>query len=93
VFEAMAMETVPIVPAVNANRELVDDEVGAVIEPRDRVDDYVDRLRELVADPAALRRLGIAARQRVIERFPLATMAAEHTALYERLLAGRPPQG
>ena len=91
IFEAMAMELPCIVPDVNANHELIDADVGFLVERRDDVGAYVTALAELDADRGRGRRLGRAARARVRERFPLERMAAEHAALYERLMAESPP--
>jgi len=90
IFEAMAMELVCVVPDVNANRELLDDSVGFVVDDRTDVGSYVDALAVLAADPGRCAALGAAARRRVLESFPLTRMAGEHMALYDELLATRP---
>lgn len=87
VFEAMAMEMPCVIPDVNANTELVDDEVGYIIDDRTAVRAYADALEALASMPERTRQVGAAARRRVLQRFPLERMAREHEALYWRLLA------
>lgn len=91
-FESMAMGVPTVVPDVNANAEVVDDEVGVLIADRSDVASYVAALSGLAADPAARRALGTAARRRMLDRFPLTRMARDHEALYDRLLSGGHPR-
>jgi glycosyltransferase involved in cell wall biosynthesis/GT2 family glycosyltransferase len=90
VYEAMAMGRPIVAPALAGNVELMGDEGGALIEPRDDVDAYVDHLVGLIRDPERRRQIGEASRARALERFSLRRMAGEHADLYDRLLDERP---
>ena len=86
IFEAMAMALPVVVPDVNANAELVDPAVGELIRDRADVAAYADALQRFATDSTLLRTTGHRARQLMIDRFPLSTMAGAHEALYERLV-------
>jgi glycosyltransferase involved in cell wall biosynthesis len=86
IFEAMAMAVPAVVPDVNANAELVDDTVGALISPRDDLHVYATALERLATADAHRRQLSRQARERTVDRFPLSAMARAHEALYERLV-------
>lgn len=91
IFEAMAMALPVVVPDINANAELVDDTVGALVVERADVGSYADALTAMALDRRAARHLGAAARRRVIARFPLHRMARAHEQLYDRLSGAVPP--
>lgn len=84
IFEAMAMGIPVVAPALPGNRELLDPD--GLIEPRDSVDAYAAALERLAEDETHRAALGRDLRSRVRERFSLQRMAADHGALYDRLL-------
>ncbi|MFN0029675.1 MAG: glycosyltransferase family 4 protein [Acidimicrobiales bacterium] len=86
-FEAMAMGVPVVAPDVNANAELVDEAVGSLIVDRADIAAYVGTLQAWVTRPDLVRALGRTARQRVLDRFSLRSMAVAHEALYRRLAA------
>ncbi len=92
IYEALAMEVPVVAPALPGNVELMglDDSCGVLVEPRDDVQGYVDALEKLLTAPEQRREVGVAARRRMREEFPLEAMGAAHDDLYDRLLASRP---
>lgn len=65
------------------------DETALLVEPGDPAA-LAASLRRLLEDPAARRRLGAAARRRVLDRFTWKQMAIGTADLYRRILAGGP---
>jgi glycosyltransferase involved in cell wall biosynthesis len=92
VIEAMATGAVAVATDVGGVRELVVPEETGVIVPVGRPDLVADAIAGLLADPARGRRMAVAARKRIEERFTVAAMVARTTALYEvRLRAAGAP--
>ena len=75
IYEAMAMEAVPVSAAVGGQAELVTPECGILV-PRDEqeIDAYVDGLSRLLDDPELRKAMGCAARRRVQEHYRLDQM-------------------
>ena len=76
-FEAMALESVPVVSDVGGQRELVTDECGYLIpvgEAIREVIDYVAALKHLLENPARRNEMATACRHRVSTHFPLSQM-------------------
>ncbi|MBN1489741.1 MAG: glycosyltransferase [Phycisphaerae bacterium] len=76
-FEAMAMETVPVSADVGGQSELVTPDVGYLIPHAERnveLRAYVDVLRRLAEEPDRRRALAVAARRRIVEQFNLDRM-------------------
>lgn len=90
VYEAMAMAVPTVAPAIPGNVELLGDDGGVLIDPRDDVGAYVGALERLMDDPGLTRELGKRARQRVLDGFSLEKMGREHVELYDELLGARP---
>ena len=78
-----------VAPALPANLELMGDEAGSLIEPRDDVGGYVDALAALMERPDERRRVGEGARARVRAGFGLREMADRHGTLYDRIVSQR----
>jgi glycosyltransferase involved in cell wall biosynthesis len=86
VREGMAMARGVVASDCAGNRELVTDgETGLLVPPRD-VDALAAALDRLAADPELRRRLGVAARSRVVAAFSTAVRLDRLEALYRRLL-------
>jgi glycosyltransferase involved in cell wall biosynthesis len=66
--------------------QVVDDEVGSSFETGS-TDSLMSVLRELLADPDLLWRMGKSGRQRVIEQYSLEREASKINALYGRLMS------
>lgn len=75
-FEAMAMETVPVGADVGGQRELVTSDCGYLIpHAGDEVEQYVAALIELIRDPQRRAQMAARGRARVAEHFDLRLMA------------------
>lgn len=92
IYEAFAMGVPVVAPALAGNLEIVDEDSGWLIDPRDDAEAYVDALQEAISDLGALGARGERARARMVSEHTLGRMAQEHEALYERLLAARRQQ-
>jgi glycosyltransferase involved in cell wall biosynthesis len=83
VLEAMAAGLPCVASDVDGTREaLTDGETGWLCAPR-ATGDWLNKLNELVSDPAARARMGSAAQARVEESFSLGAMARGTAAVYE----------
>jgi glycosyltransferase involved in cell wall biosynthesis len=86
IYEAMAMRTPVIAPALPGNRELMGDTGGVLIEPRDDAAAYAAAVCQLIDDPLRCEQLGREGRERVLREFTVEGMADAHARLYERVL-------
>jgi glycosyltransferase involved in cell wall biosynthesis len=86
VIEAMASGAVAVATDVGGALELVvPDETGIVV-PVGRPDVVADGIAGLLDDSARARRMALAARRRIEERFTVAAMVARTTAVYDACL-------
>lgn len=84
-FEAMAMQVVPVSADVGGQRELVTPETGFLIpHGPDEVTQYVAVLTRLMQSPELRLQIGRAARDRIVAHFTLDQMAARMIALFEK---------
>ena len=86
VLEALACGVPQVATDVGGTREIVDEQTGMLVPPRDPAA-LADALVALLTDAPRRERLGRAARARHAERFGLERMVAATAALYERLLS------
>ena len=93
VFEALGMGRPVVVPDLGGTREVVDAEVGYLVQRRDRADDYARALLELERDPEKRAAMGAAARRRIVVHFTVEHMANGHARLYRRLAAEHAAHG
>lgn len=83
-FEAMAMEVVPVAADVGGQRELVTPACGCLIaHGTNEVEQYVAALALLIDDPAQRRRMARAGRQRIIAGFSQQAMTDCMQALFD----------
>ncbi|MEN9934215.1 MAG: hypothetical protein RLZZ387_794 [Chloroflexota bacterium] len=68
-FEALAMEVVPVAADVGGQRELVTPDVGVLAPAGSEAEAYAAALRALIVDPERRRRMGAAGRRRVLVHF------------------------
>ncbi|WP_435076775.1 glycosyltransferase family 4 protein [Halococcus sp. AFM35] len=85
-LEAMAAGNAIVSTTVGAIPEVIDDERGLLVEPRDG-DALADALAELVADPERVAAMGEANRQAATDEYAWETVAEELLATYDRNLA------
>ena len=87
-LEAMACEAAVVASAVGGIPEVVEDGVtGLLVQLDDQfAETFAARVNELLTDPERAKRMGMAGRERAIERFSWSAVAAETVALYESLL-------
>jgi glycosyltransferase involved in cell wall biosynthesis len=88
IVESMAIGTPPLVSDVGSGPELVDDGVSGRLLPPDRPELWVDAAQALLADRAALARMGERGRERAAA-FDDEAQVHDVLAVYERVL-GRP---
>lgn len=91
-YEAMAMATPVVAPALPGIRELVSADTGVLVSPRDDAWRYAAALEELAADPHRCKAMGAAARARALAKLSLEDMAAAHGSLYDELLGTAAPE-
>jgi alpha-maltose-1-phosphate synthase len=106
-LEAMACETAVVatatggIPEVVADGstgllvpiEQVSDGTGTPVDPDRFVADLASALNELVADPARAQAMGKAGRQRAVENFSWAAVAARTLEVYQAVVSGLPDTG
>lgn len=86
VFEAMAMRHPVVATDVGATHEILDESSGFLVRDRADISAFVGFLLRLERDPALRRRMGDAARRRVVARFGVERMAEDHASLYRDLV-------
>src|SRR5206468_7401645 len=92
ILEAMACETAVVASRVGGIPEIVvEGETGYLVDyDADDADTFTAnlsaRIAELLDDPAQARRMGLAGRQRVLDRFGWPAVAKKTADLYESLL-------
>jgi glycosyltransferase involved in cell wall biosynthesis/tetratricopeptide (TPR) repeat protein len=91
VYEAMAMEVVPVVADVGGQRELVTPECGMLVRrgPNEQAD-YANALQKLLKSPELRQRMASAARERVSREFNLKELGSR---VNETLEAARNAMG
>jgi glycosyltransferase involved in cell wall biosynthesis len=91
-FEAMAMQCIPVVADVGGQRELVTEECGALIpHGPDEIARYVAALKD-ACDSANMRRKQKAARQRIVQNFTSAQCVAGFERVFDAAVAARAEQ-
>jgi len=84
-YEAMAMEVVPVSADVGGQSELVTPECGTLVSPGpDQVAQYADKLQMLLADAGLRSTMATAGRRRVEASYRLEQMGNGMAALFER---------
>ena len=86
VIEAMAAGAVAVATDVGGARELIVPDETGVIVPVGRPDVVAQGTIGLLRDPARGRRMAVAARARIVERFTTEAMVRRTTAVYDECL-------
>jgi glycosyltransferase involved in cell wall biosynthesis len=89
-YEALAMATPAVVPALPGNLELIGGGGGLMVDAGAAAAAYADALALLVTDPAARARIGAEGRSLVRESYSVRQMAERHEQLYDELLSRTP---
>ncbi len=82
VLEAMSHRLPVVASRVGGLGEIIDDGVQGYLVDRRDLDGFVQKCLLLCRDDALRERMGNSARERVVERFSLATMASKYRDLY-----------
>jgi colanic acid/amylovoran biosynthesis glycosyltransferase len=93
VLEAMACGLPVVVTDAGGMREAVRDGIDGFVVPVRDVDAMAEALLKLARDPELRRRMGAAARQRVLEEFTLERQTRQWRELYEGLAGETPRTG
>lgn len=92
-YEAMSMELPVVAADVGGQKELVTPETGFLIAKGNsdavEVQEYVNVLVPLIQDPSLRRQVGVLARQRVGELFPLTAMANQMEKIFNEAIKAR----
>jgi len=83
-LEAMAEGVPPVVTKVGGMPEVVQDGETGFIVPPGNVGTLADRISFLVGNPSLAAKMGVAARDRILDRFTVERMAAEYRAVYRQ---------
>jgi glycosyltransferase involved in cell wall biosynthesis len=86
-YQALAMEVVPVIAKVGGCGELVTPECGFLVHPPERTAGYVEAITALAADGRRRREMARAGRKRMQTFFALAELDREYRNLYQALLS------
>lgn len=84
-LEAMSMGRACIVSDIPANWSVVTPDVDGLMFRRDNSDDLADRIVQLLQDPDLGRKMGEAARKKIVDKFSIAAVAKKYVQLYLEL--------
>ena len=90
-LEAMATALPCAVSGIGGNTDLINDGTTGRLVENPTPQAWSQTLLELLDDPAAARRMGAAARQRIDEEFALSVVVDRYVELYRRMIAGTWP--
>jgi len=80
-YEAMAMSVVPVAARVGGQAELVTADCGILVTRRaGEVADYTNALTRLLSSPDLRKQMAQAARQRIVDHFPIARLGTQMDA-------------
>jgi glycosyltransferase involved in cell wall biosynthesis len=89
VLEAMAMELPVVATAVGGNPVVIEEGSSGYLVEYPDAGALAERVTHLLGDAALRRRMGLAARERVVARYSAAAMVSQIEQLYESLLVDR----
>jgi glycosyltransferase involved in cell wall biosynthesis len=82
-LEAMAAELPLLTTTVGGGVELVEDGITGLLLPPAAPERWADAIRFVLADDALRRRMGEAARERILQRYTIEAMTRQTVAVYE----------
>ena len=88
VIEAMIHSIPAVVSSAGGLPELIDNQISGFVVPKEDSSTLAARLKDLVEDPQRREAMGIAARQRIIEKFSVDRTITETLTLYQEVLSG-----
>lgn len=88
VLEAMANGLPVVAPLVGGFEEIITDGVEGFLIPPTEPATFAARCLELCGSRDLRRKMGLAARKRVVEHFSMDKMVVEYTDMYQRVTAG-----
>jgi glycosyltransferase involved in cell wall biosynthesis len=92
-LESMCMRKPIIATDVGGNSEMMRDGLSGVLVPGGNLEALVDACASVLEDAALRRRLGQAAREKVLRHYSVGLMAERTTAVYREVLAWRAAGG
>jgi len=82
-LEAMAAGLPVVASDIGGGAELIENGTSGVLVPPAAVDPLAQAIDSLLADDALRRRMGEAARERIVERYTIEAMTRQTVAVYE----------
>ena len=92
ILEGMASGLPYIATAVGDVPKIIQNGISGVLVRAEEVDVLASQMIALLQDPEARRRLGNAARRRVMDEFSAERMTSDYLNLYEQVIAKRAPE-
>jgi len=92
VLESMANGVPVVAPRHGSFTEILEHTGGGLLCEPENPADLAAKLRELVINPALADQLGRQGREAIFQHYSAAQMAAQHRALYRRLLPAMPAE-
>ncbi len=88
-IEAMAMEKALVTSDIGWAKEvMIDGETGFTVDPKDH-QLYAERILQLLMDPALAKKMGKAARERVVAKFSTEVVVEQNIRFYEKTRIAR----
>lgn len=88
-IEAMALEKALVTSNIGWAKEVMTDgETGFTVGPKDH-ETYAAKVLELIMNPALAKRMGKAARKRVLEKFSTEVVVEQNVRFYEGVVSGQ----
>ena len=85
-IEAMAVGCPVVAPRAGGPADIVLDGTTGYLVPPSDVGSFADRLCRLIEDPGQAARMGIAARERVVDRYSSERFASRLAEMYSRVI-------
>ncbi|MEM8520108.1 glycosyltransferase family 4 protein [Flavobacterium sp. PL12] len=85
-IEAMAMQKAVVASNIGWATAVIDDDVnGFLVNPKNHVE-YASKINTLLCNPSLRHKFGVAAREKVIEKFSISVVAKQSLVFYKQLL-------
>ncbi|SDL41872.1 Glycosyltransferase involved in cell wall bisynthesis [Salinimicrobium catena] len=88
-IEAMAMEKALVTSDIGWAKEvMIDGETGFTVDPKEH-EQYAAKILRLLKDPSLTKKMGKAARERVLEKFSTEVVVEKNITFYEGVVSGQ----